>query len=92
MGCNLLILADEDFEHIETVPLKFLENATQNTRGASSFKFLPNTNDRVIVAIRSEEVNGRMSTYITAFDIDGEMLLPEQQVDAGNKYEGFEFI
>lgn len=84
-------MADEDFDNIETVPLVFLDS-TQNTRGASSFKFLPKTNDRVIVALRSEEVNGRMSTYITAFDIEGRMLLPEQQVDAENKYEGFEFI
>lgn len=91
MGCTLLITADEDFDRIETVPLVFLDD-THNTRGASSFKFLPNTNDRIIVALRSEEVNGRMSTYITAFNINGRMLLPEEKVDTENKYEGFEFI
>lgn len=61
------------------------------THGFASFKFLPATDDSVIVALKSEEDKGRSATYIIAFHIDGKILLPETKV-AELKYEGFEFI
>ncbi|EPQ18922.1 Soluble calcium-activated nucleotidase 1 [Myotis brandtii] len=61
------------------------------THGFSSFKFVPNTDDQVIVALKSEEDGGKVATYIMAFTLDGRFLLPETKV--GNvKYEGIEFI
>lgn len=61
------------------------------THGFSSFKFLPGTDDSVIVALKSEEEKGRSATYITAFHVDGKILYPETKV-ADLKYEGLEFI
>lgn len=61
------------------------------THGFSSFKFVPNTDDQVIVALKSEEDSGNVATYIMAFTLDGRILLPETKV-GGVKFEGIEFI
>lgn len=90
MGCNILITADEEFNKIETVPLD--SSNTQPTHGFSSFKFIPGTDDRIIVALKTEELNGKTTTFITAFDINGKTLYPEQHIETELKYEGFEFI
>lgn len=90
MGCNILISADEDFNIIETVKLD-PEN-TSPTHGFSSFKFLPHAKDTIIIALKSEELNGKTSTYLTAFSVDGKTMLPEVRINTDFKYEGFEFI
>jgi len=61
------------------------------THGFSSFKFIPGTNDRIILALKSEEIGSKTASYITAFNIDGTIILPETKV-ADHKYEGIEFI
>lgn len=61
------------------------------THGFSSFKFIPNTDDQIIVALKSEEDNGRIATYVMAFTLDGRFLLPETKIGTV-KYEGIEFI
>ncbi|KAH8419191.1 hypothetical protein KR222_010060 [Zaprionus bogoriensis] len=90
MGCNVLISADENFKSIETVQLD--PGNTAPTHGFSSFKFLPHTQDSIIVALKSEELNGKTSTYLTAFSVEGKTLLPEARINTDYKYEGFEFI
>ncbi|XP_001359657.3 soluble calcium-activated nucleotidase 1 [Drosophila pseudoobscura] len=91
MGCNVLVSADENFNSIETIRLN-PEN-TAPTHGFSSFKFLPGTDDSIIIAIKSEELNGKTSTFITAFDVvSGKTILPEARIETDYKYEGFEFI
>ncbi|KAH8294944.1 hypothetical protein KR018_004567 [Drosophila ironensis] len=90
MGCNVLVSADESFSDIETVKLD-PEN-TAPTHGFSSFKFLPGTDDSIIVALKSEELNGKTATFVTAFDTAGKTLLPETRIETEFKYEGFEFI
>ncbi|EDV42762.1 uncharacterized protein Dana_GF16866 [Drosophila ananassae] len=90
MGCNVLISADDSFTNIETVKLD-PEN-TVPTHGFSSFKFLPGTDDTIIVALKSEELNGKTATFITAFETTGKTLLPELRIETEYKYEGFEFI
>lgn len=62
------------------------------THGFSSFKFVPSTHDRVIVALKSEENQGTTASYIMAFNIDGTILMPETRIDGNFKYEGIEFI
>lgn len=52
---------------------------------------MPTTEDNVIVALRTEEINGKTATYITAFTIKGDVILPDTFV-SDLKYEGFEFI
>lgn len=60
-------------------------------RGYSSFKFLPGSKDSIIVALKSEEFQGKTGTYITAFTLDGTVLMPDVKV-ADTKFEGLEFI
>ena len=61
------------------------------THGFSSFKFVPGTDDNVIVALKSEEDNGKIASYIMAFTLDGDIIMDEMKV-GDNKYEGVEFI
>ncbi|KAM3863730.1 soluble calcium-activated nucleotidase 1 [Diretmus argenteus] len=61
------------------------------THGFSSFKFVPNTDDQIILALKSEEDAGKIATYIMAFTLDGRILLPETKI-GDVKYEGLEFI
>lgn len=87
-GCNYLITADEMFTNIETIKVGELKP----TRGYSSFKFLPSSHDSIIIALKTEELNGSTSTYVTVFDIKGNVLLEDEKIHTEYKYEGFEFI
>ncbi|KAG8565031.1 hypothetical protein GDO81_012678 [Engystomops pustulosus] len=86
-GANILLRASPNFSDI-----KLSHVGAQNpTHGFSSFKFIPGTDDQIIVALKSEENKGEVATYITVFILDGRVLLPETKI--GNiKYEGIEFI
>ncbi|KAM6118805.1 LOW QUALITY PROTEIN: soluble calcium-activated nucleotidase 1 [Phoenicopterus ruber ruber] len=86
-GTNLLLSSTQDFGDVkvgrvgEVIP----------THGFSSFKFIPDTDDQIIVALKSEEDNGKIASYIMAFTLDGRFLLPETKIGSV-KYEGIEFI
>ncbi|XP_018329030.1 soluble calcium-activated nucleotidase 1 [Agrilus planipennis] len=86
-GCSWLISADSNFYRTEAtqIPTK------SKTRGFSSFKFIPDTDDSVIVALRTEELNGSTSTYITVFTITGTVYLDDTYI-SNVKYEGLEFV
>jgi len=86
-GTNLMILADESFSHIESRTI----GKIAPTHGFSSFKFLPGSQDEIILALKSEEFQGNISTYILAFNIQGKVLMPEQKI-ADLKFEGVEFV
>jgi len=43
------------------------------------------------LALKSEEVAGRIAAYITAFTLDGRVLMPEAKI-GDVKFEGLEFI
>ena len=62
------------------------------THGFSSFKFVPNTRDRLIVALKSQESHGATGSFIMAFDVDGKIVLPETKIDGDFKFEGIEFV
>lgn len=84
---NILVSADE---HFAKVDFKYI-GKKQMTKGYSSFKFIPGTEDRIIVALKSEEVSGKVASYVTVFTLDGTILLKDVKI--GNfKYEGIEFI
>jgi len=88
MGTNLLILADETFTDISVSTVGPL----LPTHGFSSFKFVPDTKDTVIVALKSEEFEGKVATYLTVFNVaKGTVLLPETKI-GDHKYEGVEFV
>ncbi|KAM9744913.1 soluble calcium-activated nucleotidase 1 isoform 2-T2 [Menidia menidia] len=86
-GTNLALSCSPDFKDI-----KVSQVGPQNpTHGFSSFKFVPNTDDQIILALKSEEDAGKIATYITAFTLDGRILLPESKI-GDVKYEGLEFV
>lgn len=84
---NILISCDDNFKEIRINKIGVLNNI----RGYSSFKFIPGTKDTVIVALKTEEDRGKIATYITAFDINGKILVADRKF-ADYKYEGIEFI
>ena len=88
-GSNTIIFASEDFSHIE---VKHITPLTP-TRGFSEFKFLPGSQDRIIVALKSEEneEKGTQNTYLTVFGVDGTLLMKETEIPGGMKFEGLEF-
>jgi len=86
-GTNVLLSCDEHFKNVNVVHVGKVEP----THGFSSFKFIPGTDDTVIVALKTTEVEGQTSTFIMVFDIHGNILHPEKKI-ADLKYEGFDFI
>ncbi|XP_067137135.1 soluble calcium-activated nucleotidase 1 isoform X2 [Centruroides vittatus] len=86
-GTNLLLRASENFSFINVNVVGKLDPL----RGFSSFKFVPETSDTWIVALKSEEVDGKIASYITVFTVTGKVLLPEEEIGKA-KYEGIEFI
>lgn len=86
-GTNLVLACSPDFQDIQVSRVGELNP----THGFSSFKFVPNTDDQIILALKSEEDAGKIATYIMAFTLDGRILLPETKI-GDVKYEGVEFI
>ncbi|KAL3987037.1 class B basic helix-loop-helix protein 4/5 [Sarotherodon galilaeus] len=86
-GTNLVLSCSPDFNDIKVSRVGVLNP----THGFSSFKFVPNTDDQIILALKSEEDAGKIATYIMAFTLDGRILMPETKI-GDVKYEGLEFI
>ncbi|XP_019957403.1 soluble calcium-activated nucleotidase 1 isoform X2 [Paralichthys olivaceus] len=84
---NLALSCSPDFKDIVVARVGPLNP----THGFSSFKFVPNTDDQIILALKSEEDAEKVATYIMAFTLDGHILLPETKI-GDVKYEGLEFI
>nr|XP_045015156.1 soluble calcium-activated nucleotidase 1 isoform X1 [Jaculus jaculus]XP_045015157.1 soluble calcium-activated nucleotidase 1 isoform X1 [Jaculus jaculus] len=85
-GTNLLLSAAQDFRDISVSRVGELVP----THGFSSFKFIPNTDDQIIVALKSEEDSGRIATYIMAFTLDGRFLLPETKIGSVKEFQNME--
>ena len=84
------MFASDDFNSIE---VKHITKVTP-TRGFSEFKFLPNSGDSIVVAIKSEENEKEhtQNSFITVFSLDGRILLEETEIPGNHKYEGLEFF
>lgn len=50
------------------------------------------TNDELVIALKSEEDQGVIRSYVTAFDIYGKVILDETQLEGSYKFEGIEFV
>lgn len=87
LGTNLMLTATSDFSKVTPAHVGEL----LPTHGFSSFKFVPNTDDEIIVALKSEEVEGVTGAYIMAFTKQGKILMKETKI-GDYKYEGIEFI
>ncbi|XP_061080938.1 soluble calcium-activated nucleotidase 1 [Conger conger] len=86
-GTNLVLSCSPNFRDIVVSQVGPLDP----THGFSSFKFVPNTDDQIVLALKSEEDAGKIASYILAFTLDGRVLLPETKI-GDVKYEGLEFI
>lgn len=84
---NVLISCNENFEDFKVT----LIGKLIPTHGFSSFKFVPGTNDEIIVALKSVEDAGAISTYVMVFNINGNVIMDETFID-NDKYEGIEFV
>lgn len=90
MGCNKLISADENFRNTKVITLPTIDN--KSYLGYSSFKFIPGTNDSVIVALLTKELGEETATYITAFTVNGKTIFGPDKINTNYKYEGIEFF
>lgn len=84
---NLMLSCPADFSSISVQHI----GPFNPTHGFSSFKFVPDTDDQIILALKSEEDAGKIATYVIAFTVDGRVLMPETKI-GDVKYEGLEFI
>ena len=97
-GSNKLLLVDEHFKEAELIDIKL--KSVNPLHGFSSAAFIPETNERHVLALRSVEENCvggdeslcRQSTYAVIFDIiSGEVLMDEVLLPENVKFEGVEF-
>ncbi|RCN42159.1 Apyrase [Ancylostoma caninum] len=88
-GANVLLSASEDFKNIAAVPI----GKEILTRGFSAFQFVPQTDDTIVAALKTEEIRGKpQSSFIMIFTITGEIILDETRIPGDYKYEGLEFL
>jgi len=85
-GSNTVISTNEHFQDIKVTHL----GDKIPTHGFSSFAFVPYHEDEV-VALKTEESGDTIATYITIFNLDGTVLMPETQI-ANIKFEGIEIV
>lgn len=85
-GTNILIVADENFDSIQT--LEVGERIPE--RGVSSFKLVPGRANECI-GLKSVEIGDHTETYLFCFDLDGN-ILQEDTFLGHYKCEGVEII
>jgi len=99
-GSNKLVLVDANFSKKPDVVEIKLANVDP-LHGFSTFAFVPKTNDRHAIAIRSVEENCvggddqicKQRSYVLVFDIlSGEVLMDETKINEEVKFEGIEFV
>jgi soluble calcium-activated nucleotidase 1 len=89
-GTNLLISASDDFSDITVTKVDVqLDPNGVNTRGYSELKFIPGTD--VLVALRSEEYQGKTRSWISVLSLTGKVLMADQPV-GDYKFEGLEIF
>jgi soluble calcium-activated nucleotidase 1 len=84
---NIMLVADESFE---TVQLVQNIGPFNPIRGFSAFRFIPN-HPTEFVALKTEEDDGEIATYITVLNMDGKVLMPETFISKV-KFEGLEIM
>ena len=87
MGTNTMIITDQHFSNIRSVTV----GQRIPTHGFSSCKFIPGTQDNLIIALKSEEIEGSVATYLMVFNMDGQVIYDEVKI-GDRKFEGIEFL
>ncbi|VDP10480.1 unnamed protein product [Soboliphyme baturini] len=83
-----MLISDDQFENVEFRTVGQLNLI----RGFSAFQFVPGTDDSLILALKSEEDGGRISSYVTVFHVNGNLILDDERISDEFKFEGIEFI
>uniref|UniRef100_A0A0N5B3C2 Apyrase n=1 Tax=Strongyloides papillosus TaxID=174720 RepID=A0A0N5B3C2_STREA len=87
-GSNILITADENFEIFGKVTV----GEKVPDQGFSAFQFVPKTNEKVIIALKSKETEKEgVSSFIMVFHINGTVLYGPRKIPGKYKMEGIEF-
>ncbi|OQV24596.1 putative Soluble calcium-activated nucleotidase 1 [Hypsibius exemplaris] len=86
--CDFIVTATEDLTVFTTTALV---GPLDWRFGFSAARFVPGTNDSLILALRSFESEELFATKIVMFHLNGTIVLPEQIVVKGIKFEGLEF-
>ncbi|CAB3399213.1 unnamed protein product [Caenorhabditis bovis] len=88
-GTNVMIIANENFTDFNVVRVGAGE---YTSRGFSAFQFIPNTDDQVIIGIKSEEKDGKpVASYASIFTINGRIIVDDVKLNGPHKYEGVAF-
>lgn len=59
--------------------------------GFSAIRFVPGTQEKVIMAVKSYEKGSSQKSYLTVFTVDGDILMDDVQISSSHKYEGLVF-
>ncbi|KIH56681.1 Apyrase [Ancylostoma duodenale] len=91
-GSNILIRGNKDLSKFITAYIGG-KNVKHPDRGFAAFDFIPGTEDRLIVAIKTKEVqDSDPESYITVFGINGIVLLEDQKLEGNFKFEKIYFV
>ncbi|WKY12621.1 hypothetical protein Q1695_003874 [Nippostrongylus brasiliensis] len=89
-GTNFLIVGDRHLKRFRAIKVGQL---TDPTRGFSAFDFVPGTDDFLIAALKTREVAEEpLTTYFTVFDINGKVILADEEIEGNLKFEGLFFV
>jgi soluble calcium-activated nucleotidase 1 len=95
-GSNLVMILDEDFTRVERM---FSVGPQIPLRGWSTFQFVPGTGNDIIVAVKTEEEENKVTgvsqqrSFVTVFRLsDGRELMPQTQIPGKVKFEGLDFL
>uniref|UniRef100_A0A183CHW1 EF-hand domain-containing protein n=1 Tax=Globodera pallida TaxID=36090 RepID=A0A183CHW1_GLOPA len=87
MGINWLFTADANFANIEFREIGVIRG--DGSRAFSAFQFLPNTDDDVIVALKSVERNGTgVASFLFVYRLSDKKVLLDDEKIAPYKFEG----
>mmetsp|Transcript_10263 Transcript_10263/g.18488 ORF Transcript_10263/g.18488 Transcript_10263/m.18488 type:complete len:425 (-) Transcript_10263:3454-4728(-) len=90
-GWNRALIADEEFREIRELPIKLPKIPE---RGFSAAQFIPKTQEKLVLALRTVEVEGisKLETFVSVFSIEtGNVLMSEMSI-GDLKYEGLAFF
>ena len=88
-GTNVVIRTSSTFSNVK---YSRLPAAPIKKRGFSSFKFVPHTNDLIIIGIKTKEFKGEVASYATVFKTNMDLLMEEIEISPTDKFEGVEFV
>jgi len=91
MGANLIISTDDKFADTKIVKIDVdMDAKGNNPKGYAEIRFVPGQ-PRDIVALRTLEHKGVTKSWISVFNVDGNVLMHDEFID-NFKFEGLEFM